>query len=121
MYISISAMKLIRYAVGYVFIISGLMKLMNAGLAGYFMSLGLPYPQMTLYLVALAEIICGGLIILSYYVKHATIPLIVIMIVAILLTKVPILHKGFLAFAFEARLDIVMLVLLFILYNKGRI
>ncbi|MDZ5474086.1 hypothetical protein SM124_20390 [Bacillus sp. 31A1R] len=54
-------------------------------------------------------------------VKRATVPLIIIMIGAILLTKVPILHTGLVQFAFSARLDIVMLVLLFILYHRSSI
>jgi hypothetical protein len=41
------------------------------------------------------------------------------MVGAILITKVPVLHSGFLAFAFNARLDIIMLVLLFILHSRN--
>ncbi|MRG87469.1 DoxX family protein [Salinibacillus xinjiangensis] len=118
MYTSVPAMKLIRYIVAYVFITSGVMKLVNEELANYFMSLGLPYPILLLNLVAFCEVVGGVLILAQKWVKYATIPLIVIMVVAILLTKVPILHTGFLVFAFEARLDIVMLVLLIILNAK---
>ncbi|WP_419392842.1 hypothetical protein [Cytobacillus praedii] len=51
-------------------------------------------------------------------VKNATIPLITIMAAALLLTKIPLLHTGFMPFAFNARLDLIMLVLLFILYKR---
>jgi putative oxidoreductase len=72
-----------------------------------------------MYIVAFFEIICGGLILANKEVKKATIPLIIIMVGAFLITKVPVLHSGFLAFAFNARLDIIMLVLLFILHSRN--
>jgi putative oxidoreductase len=113
-----TAMKWIRYAVAYVFIISGLMKLMNADIANHFINIGLPYSQLMLKIVILLEIGCGGLILANRYVKNAVIPLITIMIAAILLTKLPLLSSGILQFAFNARLDIVMLVLLIALYKR---
>ena len=118
MYSSLSTIKFIRYAVAYVFITSGLMKLISTELANGFLNLGLPYPHMMLYLVVFLEIVCGLLILGNKAVKNAVIPLIAIMIVALLLTKLPSIHTGFLQFAFNARLDIVMLVLLVILYNR---
>ncbi|GAA0341762.1 DoxX family protein [Bacillus carboniphilus] len=118
MYTSISVMKLLRYGVGYVFIVSGLMKLLSTDLSGYFMSLGIPYPREVMYVVAITEVLCGGLIVLDKWVKRASIPLLIIMVGAILLTKVPTLHTGILQFAFDARLDVVMIILLFILYNR---
>lgn len=118
MTMSFSTMNLVRYAVAYVFIISGLMKLLNSELANHFLSIGLPYPQLMLKLVILLEIGCGVLILANQYVKNAVIPLIAIMIAAILITKLPLLNTGFMPFAFNARLDLVMLVLLIILYKR---
>lgn len=115
---SFSTLNVIRYAVAYVFIISGFMKLLNTELANHFLSIGLPYPQLMLKLVILLEIGCGVLILANKSVKKASIPLIAIMIAAILLTKLPILNAGFLPFAFNARLDLVMLMLLIILYKR---
>jgi uncharacterized membrane protein YphA (DoxX/SURF4 family) len=103
--------------VAYVFITSGIMKFISAELGHHFISLGLPYPLYTMYIIAFTEIICGIFIVVNKGVRNAVIPLIIIMIAAILLTKVPILHNGFVQFAFNARLDIVLLILLFILYN----
>jgi putative oxidoreductase len=40
------------------------------------------------------------------------------MIAAILLTKISLLHNSIIQFAFNTRLDIVMLILLFVLYNQ---
>nr|WP_084375074.1 DoxX family protein [Neobacillus soli] len=113
-----STIKLLRYIVAYVFITSGLMKLISAELAAGFINLGLPYPHKMLKIVVLLEIICGILILANKAVKKAAIPLIAIMIAALLLTKVPSLHAGILQFAFNARLDIVMLVILIIIYNR---
>ncbi|MFE8698740.1 DoxX family protein [Cytobacillus sp. FJAT-53684] len=117
---SLSAIHLIRYIVAYVFITSGLMKLISEDLSQSFVNLGLPYPLYLMYIVALLEIVCGISILANKSVKKATIPLLTIMIAALLLTKVPILHTGFMAFAFQARLDIIMLVLLFILYTHSQ-
>jgi putative oxidoreductase len=112
-----SALNLIRYSVAYVFIVSGLMKLLSEELGNTFIGLGLPFPIYFMYVVALTEIVCGGLILANKHVKSASIPLILIMIAAIILTKLPILHAGLIEFAFNARLDIVMLALLAILYK----
>lgn len=113
-----SVMSLLRYVVAYVFITSGIMKFISADLGNYFISLGLPYPLKVMYVVAIMEIISGILILFNKSVKIATVPLLVIMMAAFLLTKVPVLHSGFLPFAFNARLDVIMLVLLFILYKS---
>ncbi|MGF6949211.1 putative oxidoreductase [Neobacillus sp. B4I6] len=109
--------KPIRITVAYVFITSALMKLMGTEVANHFLGLGLPYPHMMLKLVILIEMVCGILLLVNKAVKNAVVPLIGIMIAAILLTKVPLLHTGFLPFAFGARLDIVLLVLLVYLYK----
>jgi putative oxidoreductase len=116
---SLTTASLIRYAVAFVFITSGVMKLFSTELAEVFIGLGLPFPDVLLYITAFLEILCGVLILLNRSVKNAVIPLIGIMIAAILLTKLPLINSGILQFAFKARLDIVMLVLLYILYSKS--
>ncbi len=82
------------------------------------MNLPIPTPDLLIYVVAILEIVCGLLIAMNKEVKKATIPLMIIIIAAILLTKIPLLHTGFLQFAFAARLDVVILSLLYILYNS---
>jgi putative oxidoreductase len=111
-------LDLIRYTIGYVFISSGLFKLLVADFTTIFAKIGIPSPETAVLLVGLVEVVCGGLIIFKTYVKQAILPLFIIIIGAILLTKVPVLHDGFLKFAFEARLDITMLVLLTILWRN---
>ncbi|WP_339161456.1 DoxX family protein [Siminovitchia sp. FSL H7-0308] len=109
-------MTIVRYLVGYVFMTSGIMKFVNPELGETFISLNLPFPLQFMTAIAVIEIICGLLIILKKWVQQATFPLIGIMIGAIILTKFPVLNDSFMQFAFNARLDIVMLVLLAYLY-----
>ncbi|MEH7747227.1 DoxX family protein [Neobacillus drentensis] len=104
--------------VAYVFITSALMKLMGSEVANHFLGLGLPYPHLMLKLVILLEMVCGILLLVNKAVKNAVVPLIGIMIGALLLTKVPLLHTGLLPFAFGARLDIVILVMLVYLFKQ---
>ena len=112
-------LRWLGYIVGYVFVTSGIMKLVIPEFRGIFADLGLPFPELALYVVAVFEIACGMLIAARMYTRYAAVPLLVIMIAAILLTKVPILtENGVLSFAFEARLDIVMLVLLALFVRK---
>ncbi|MEH7086545.1 DoxX family protein [Neobacillus drentensis] len=110
--------KFIRITVAYVFITSALMKLMGSEVANHFLGLGLPYPHLMLKLVILLEMVCGILLLVNKAVKNAVVPLIGIMIGALLLTKVPLLHTGLLPFAFGARLDIVILVMLVYLFKQ---
>ncbi|ASN07260.1 hypothetical protein CFK40_01825 [Virgibacillus necropolis] len=113
--------KWICYAVGYVFIITGIVKLLFDDFQTNFNSLDLPFPETFLLIVAITEIVCGALIAGRFYVKEASLPLIIIMIAAILLTKLPFLtDQGFFQFLYAARLDIVMLVLLLLLWNHVR-
>ncbi|QKY70803.1 DoxX family protein [Lentibacillus sp. CBA3610] len=110
--------KWICYAVGYVFLTSGVLKLVVSDFKATFMSLGLPFPETMLFLVAITEIACSAFIISRLYVRQAAAPLILIMLGAIFLTKLPILmNQGFLQFAFDARLDIIMLILLLLLWQ----
>ena len=109
------------YAVGYVFITSGVLKLVMTdamGFRGLFHELGVPFADSTLFLVALIEIGCGALIAAGMYVKKATIPLLIIMAGAIYFSKLPdLINQGFLVFAFKARLDIVLIILLLLLFK----
>lgn len=112
----------ICYSVGFVFIVSGVTKLMVDDFRIIFHNLALPYPNVFLFLVAITEIVCSTLIVSRLYLRQAAIPLICIMIGAIFLTKIPILttnEGGVLSFLFEARLDLVMLLLLIVLWQHA--
>ena len=85
---------LIRLVVGLVvFFPEGIQKLVFPEIlgAGRFANIGIPFPDMMGPFVGVVETICGALVILGLFTRLAAIPLIVIMIVAIVSTKVPIL------------------------------
>lgn len=109
----------IRYAVGYVFITSGVMKLIMGDALAMFKTLGMPFPEITVFILSILEISCGAFIIARLYVKHAVLPLIVVMIGAIVLTKFPVLSgDGIVSFLFSARLEVVMLIFLLLLWRQ---
>jgi uncharacterized membrane protein YphA (DoxX/SURF4 family) len=85
---------LVRLVVGLVvFLPEGIQKLAFPNIlgAGRFANIGIPYPEIMGPFVGVVEAICGALIILGLVTRLAAIPLIVIMIVAIVSTKVPML------------------------------
>ena len=117
---------LIRLLVGLaVFLPEGIQKLIFPDVlgAGRFANIGIPYPDVMGPFVGTVEIVCGALITIGLLTRLAAIPLIVIMIVAIVSTKVPILigqdflifhlpkvaRYGFWSMMHEARTDFCML------------
>ncbi|MFI7121311.1 DoxX family protein [Amycolatopsis sp. NPDC049868] len=118
---------LIRLAVGAVFLSEGIQKfLFPAELAeGRFATIGIPAPGFFGPLAAVAETACGALLLAGLVTRLATLPLLVDMVLALALTKVPILWggsadkpkaHGFWDMAHEARTDWAMLLgLLFLL------
>ncbi len=108
-------LRWMRMAVAYVFIVSGMMKFVSPELTQAFIELPLPFPEQLMIIVAMIEIVCGMMLLMKRTSRLATLPLIGIMVAALILTKFTLLQTGFMPFAFQARLDIVMLILLFIL------
>jgi len=114
------ATLLVRLAVGGVFLSSGLVKFLfdNHGPAR-FAKIGLGSPLA--YFVGGTEILCGALLVAGLLVRVAAVPLVIDMVVAIVTTKLPLLYgagpepvaampkTGFWAFAYQARLDVTML------------
>jgi len=117
---------LIRLLVGLVvFFPEGVQKLTFPDIlgAGRFANIGIPYPDFMGPLVGVVEMICGALIVLGFFTRLAAVPLIIIVIVAIVSTKIPILlghafwifhlpklpRYGFWSMAHEARADFCML------------
>ena len=99
---------LIRLMVGAVFVSEGLQKFLfpdQLG-AGRFLKIGLPIPEMLGPFVGTFELVCGSLVLLGLLTRLAVVPLLVIMAVALIATKWPMLGaQGFLAMAHEARTD----------------
>jgi uncharacterized membrane protein YphA (DoxX/SURF4 family) len=117
---------LIRLLVGLVvFFPEGIQKLAFPDVlgAGRFARIGIPYPDLMGPFVGVVELICGALIILGLFTRLAAIPLIVIMVVALVSTKLPIWlgedfwifhvpkmpRYGFWSMEHEARADLDML------------
>jgi len=117
---------LIRLLVGLVvFLPEGIQKFMFPDIlgAGRFAHIGIPYPERMGPFVGFVETLCGALIIVGCLTRLAAVPLIIIMIVAIVSTKVSILlgrpfwifslpdlkRYGFWSMAHEARADLCML------------
>ena len=94
--------------VGAVFLSEGIQKSLfpdQLG-AGRFLKIGLPMPELLGPFVGTFEIVCGALVLLGLLTRLAAIPLLIIMAVALITTKWPMLvSKGFWAMAHEARTD----------------
>lgn len=113
---------LIRLMVGVVFLSEGIQKFLFTGTlgAGRFEKIGLPSPEFLGSFVGSFEIVCGTLILLGLLTRLASIPLIIIMLVAIATTKLEILtQKGFWGMMHESRTDWAMLLGSVFLLIKG--
>lgn len=117
--------NLIRVSLAFVFVFEGYQKLILPGIlgAGRFAKIGIPWPEVTGPFVGLVELTCGLLLLFGLFARFAAVPVIIIMIVAIVTTKVPILlghdwlifkvreldRYGFLSLTHETRTDFAML------------
>jgi len=116
---------LIRFALALVFVGEGIQKfLFPAALgAGRFMKIGIPAPEIMGPFVGVIEIVCGFLILIGFYTRFASIPLIIDMIVAISTTKIPMFFReGIWATLHESRVDFCMLLgsLFFLIAGGGK-
>jgi putative oxidoreductase len=120
-----AATLLIRIMVGAVFMSEGIQKFLYPAAigAGRFAKIGIPSPELMGPLVGCIEIVCGALVLVGLLTRLAAIPLVGVMVVAIVSTKLPILlgegfwgfelrklsEYGFWSMAHEARTDFSML------------
>jgi putative oxidoreductase len=113
----------IRLMVGLVFFSEGIQKFLfpEALGSGRFATLGIPAPSFFGPFVGCFEIVCGTLVVLGLFTRFAVVPLLGIITVAILTTKVPqFLSKGFWVTAHEGRTDFSMMMgLVFLLLAGG--
>lgn len=113
---------LCRLAVGLIFLSEGLQKYItpDATGTGRFAKIGFLNPSFWAYFTGTFEIICGILLLIGLLTRFAAIPLLIIMVVAFISTKIPILtNKGFWSMAHEYRTDFVMTILLVYLLIYG--
>lgn len=106
-----ASVLLIRIMVGGVFLSEGIQKFLYAADvgSGRFAKIGLPNPEFLGPFVGGFEIVCGVLVLLGLFTRLAVLPLLVIMTVAVLSTKIPILQEsGFWKMAHASRNDFCM-------------
>jgi uncharacterized membrane protein YphA (DoxX/SURF4 family) len=116
------ATTVIRFLVGYVFLMEGIQKFVYAETlgAGRFERIGIPAPEFFGPFVGTAEVLCGGLILAGALTRLAAGPLLIIILVALFTTKLPtLLDRGLLTFSHDARNDLSMLAGLVFLLLKG--
>lgn len=114
---------LVRLSVGLVFFTEGLQKFIlpaERG-AGRFAKIGLPEPEFLGAFVGGFETVCGLLVLLGLLTRLASVPLILIMLVALATTKAQVLHDaGFWELLHGSRTDWAMLLgSLFLLFEGG--
>jgi putative oxidoreductase len=114
---------LIRLIVGVVFLSEGIQKFLFPAIrgAGRFEKIGLPAPEFLGSFVGTFEIVCGGLVLMGLLTRLASIPLLIIITVAIFTTKADLLaEKGFWEMMHGSRTDWSMLLgSLFLLLRGG--
>ncbi|GIF02669.1 DoxX family protein [Actinoplanes siamensis] len=115
-----AAVILIRFYVGAVFLFEGIQKFLYPDRlgTGRFDKAGIPAPDLFAPLDGVFEIVCGLLILAGLLTRLAAVPMIVNMIGALLITKLPILWgaaplfgdaSGWWDFVHESRTDLAQL------------
>jgi uncharacterized membrane protein len=129
-------MILIRVMVGLVFLLEGVLKFVRPEAlgAGRFAAIGFPFAHQTAALTGGLEIAGGALILLNFYAGDAALALLIVILTALVTTKVPILlgrplgpfaleklpSYGWLSFLHQARTDFCMILgLAVILIDSG--
>lgn len=113
---------LIRFMVGAVFLSEGIQKFLFADSrgAGRFEKIGLPAPEFLGSFVGAFEIMCGIFVLVGFFIRLSSIPLIIIMLVAIATTKAEVLtNDGLWAMLHGSRTDWAMLLGSIFLILKG--
>ena len=113
---------LIRIMVGAVFLSEGIQKFLFPALqgSGRFEKIGLPEPEFLGYFVGGVEMLCGALVVIGLLTRLASMPLIIIMLVAIYTTKLPLLDgDGLWPMLHAARTDWAMLLGSIFLFIRG--
>jgi len=99
------ALLLLRIGVGVIFIVAGWGKITGIeGTQGFFGDIGIPLPDLMAWVVALVEFVGGILVLVGAYIRIPAILLAIIMLVAILTTK---LGQDFSAYRLDAMLLLV--------------
>ncbi len=74
----------LRIGVGGIFLFAGIMKVMNPSMVvGMLDTLGFPGPSFWTWLLIIVELVCGAAVLVGFKLKWVTIPLAIVMLVAI--------------------------------------
>jgi len=108
-----------------IFIIEGVLKYKMVQWLGpgRFTEIGFSDAFFWAYFTGAIEILCGLLVLSGLFTRLASLPLLIIMIVAFITTKLPLLGtEGFWIFSHEYRLDfsLTLLLILLIIYGGGK-
>lgn len=120
--VSNNKMILVRLVVGLIFMTEGIQKYLFPELlgSGRFFRIGFSDPAFWAYFTGTFEVICGLLIVIGLLIRLACIPPLIIMVVAFITTKWPILiNKGFWPFVDAYYTDFTMTLLLVYLFING--
>jgi uncharacterized membrane protein YphA (DoxX/SURF4 family) len=113
----------IRLAVGLIFATQGLLKFIDPNMGvNRFTRIGFPLPAFTAHFVGTFEIACGVLVLLGLWTRLAAMPLLIVIVTAIVSTKIPELSRasqGFWFMVSDARTDFAMLCSLIFLIAAG--
>lgn len=113
---------LIRFMVGFIFFSEGFQKFLFPHVrgAGRFEEMGIPTPEFLSYFVATFEVICGAMILLGLLTRLAAVPIIFIMLVVIILTRLPTLvYENFWVMMYISKIDFAMLIGAIYLFIEG--
>jgi putative oxidoreductase len=115
----------IRLISGLIFISEGIQKFLIVTMFGpaFFREIGFGNPMFWVYFTGTFEILCGILILLGLLTRLASIPLLTIMIIAFITTKLPLLTtKGFWTFSHEygTEFSLTLLLIVLLIYGGGK-
>jgi uncharacterized membrane protein YphA (DoxX/SURF4 family) len=90
---ALRTLPLVRLMVGVVFVSEGLQKFLFPAVRGpgRFADIGFPAPEFFGLGVGAVEVTCGVLLLIGLYARWAAVPLVLIMVGALVTTKLPIL------------------------------
>lgn len=113
---------IIRIIVGLIFISEGMLKYKQVQWlgAGRFTDIGFTHPFFWAYFTGAFEIVCGMLILLGLFTRVATVPLLIIMLTALITTKLPLIDtSGIWTFLHDYTTDFALTLLLILLLIHG--
>ncbi|HLF54928.1 MAG TPA: DoxX family protein [Candidatus Nanoarchaeia archaeon] len=77
----------LRIGIGGIFVIAGIMKLMDPQMiVGMLEGFGFPGPSFWAWLLILVELLCGAAVLTGFRLKYSTVPLAIVMFVAIVVS-----------------------------------